>query len=237
MSGKEGTVFILTNDAMPGFVRLDFTTKDDVTARIRKVNRSELPVPYRVEYAARVPDCEALERSLRFVFSDFCEERGSNFFKINPDLLRAAIEPAAIATVELDDEELGIEPDMRTKMDQLSAYHDALRFEALKLEPGTALNFVKDPSLTCTVIGNGMVEFEGNAATPAEASVKAMQKLGFEWDRVSATDYWVPETPHFPKGQSSKANKPGMDSVLTRMPEPADDVGNSPVMFIRNNKI
>lgn len=237
MSAKEGTVFILTNDAMPGFARLDFTTKDDLATRIRKINRSELPVPFRLYFAAQVANCELAERNMRYLFADYAEARDATYFKVNPDMLRAAIELAATAIVELPDEEIGISPQEREQMDKMRAYHDALRFEALNAEPGATLCFSRDRSVTCTAIGNGMVEFDGTAATPADASAKAMESLGFDWGEVAATDYWIPHAGPFAATPRTSAEAPGMDSVLTRMPNGHEEASSSPVMFIRNNKI
>lgn len=236
MSAQEGTVFVLTNDAMPGFVRFDYTTNDDLAARIERINRGELPVPFRLNFAAVVPDCALVNRNIRFLFAEYCEEPGSNFFKIAPDMFRAVIELAANSTVELSDKELGIAPSKRAKMDQIKAYHDAIWFEALNTQAGTKLRFSKNAALKCTAIGNGMVEFDGTVATPAEASIKAMQASGFDWREVSATEYWVPE----PDGLDQAGSEPEGASVKTVLKAAKATVESgpaSPIMFVRNNKI
>ncbi|QFT77350.1 GIY-YIG nuclease family protein [Erythrobacter sp. THAF29] len=236
MSAKEGTVFVLTNDAMPGFVRFDFTTRNDLATRIERINRGELPVPYRLNFAALVPDCALVDRNVRFLFGDYCEKPGSNFFKLNPDILRAAIELAATEVIELSDKEQGISPGERVKMDQIKAYHDAVWFEALNLDAGTKLHFSKNEALTCTAIGNGMVEFDGTEATPAEASAKAMQACGFDWRDVSATEYWIPETNGLNPSSSEHAG-PAINRVLRAKHASAENGSGSPIMFVRNNKI
>lgn len=234
MSAKEGTVFVLTNDAMPGFVRLDHTTKNDLAARIERINRGELPVPFRLHYAAVVADCELVDRNIRFMFAEYCEKPGSKFFKINPDILHAAIELAAREVIELSDKEQGISPAERAKMDQIRAYHDAVRFEALNAEAGTVLRFSKNEALTCKAMGNGMVEIDGNPATPAEASAMAMQASGFDWPDVAATDYWVPDGPGDPGGNPATSS---VHAVLRAKHADPHNGSGSPIMFVRNNKI
>lgn len=236
MSAKEGTVFVLTNDAMPGFVRFDYTTRDDLAAKIERINRAELPVPFRLNFAAVVPDCALVNRNIRFLFAEYCEEPGSNFFKMGPDPFRAAIELAATAIVELSDEEQGIAPRERAKMDQIKAYHDAVWFEALNAEAGTTLRFSKNEALKCTAIGNGMVEFDGSVATPAEASVRAMQASGFDWRDVSATEFWVPEPDGFDQ-PAKEAAASAVHTVLRAKNGGAEKGSASPIMFVRNNAI
>ncbi len=236
MSGREGIIFILTNDAMPGFARVESTTKNDVPAKVRKINKSALPVPFRLYFAARVGDIALVDRNLHFLFADHCESRDSQFFKINPDLLRAAIELAANTIVEIEDKELGISPKARSQMQHIRASHAALRFEALNAEPGSSLSFVKDRTISCTALGNGLVEFEGEALPPAQASLKAMHKIGFDWGEVSPTAYWTPTSGVSAKGGSDEVIPPDLESEIPEVPIVPNDADDSPVMFIRNKK-
>ncbi|QIG53205.1 GIY-YIG nuclease family protein [Altererythrobacter sp. BO-6] len=237
MSGQEGTAFILTNDAMPGFARVEFTTKDDLANKIKKINRSDLPIPFRLYFAAKVNDCDLVDRNLHYLFSDHCDTRDARFFRINPDRLRVAIELAATAPIAIDDDDIGISPEMRARMDQIKASHDASRFGAFSAAPGTVLYFTKDTTITCTALGNGMVEFEGKATTPAEATRDALKAIGFDWDEAFATDYWLTQSVgpagHGRSAESSQAAAHVAEEFAVLATEPDD----SPVMFIRNRKI
>lgn len=237
MSAKACTAFILVNDAIPDFSRLETTTKDDLVARIGRLNRTELPVPFRLFYAASVGDGELLVRNIRFLFADRWEGGESGFFKVAPELLRAVIEPAATAVLEYSDEDLGVSPAQRAQMTSIRDYHDTLRFRALNVEPGTILQFALDPSVTCTVIGNGLVEFEEVIATPAEASLKAMHKLGFDWNEVSAIDYWTAASSDRLSADHFQAGVSIMDSALAAKKAAEEAADASPIMFVRNNKI
>lgn len=237
MSGQEGTAFILINDAIPGFARFEYTTKGDVAAKVQKLNNGDLPVPFRVYYAATVKDCSLLERNLHYLFADHRDDRSSRFFRINPDLLRAAIELAAQDAVELSDEELGLAPEVRARMDQIRASHDASRFGAFSVRPDTVLHFSRDMSITCTALESGLVKYDDEEVTPAEATLRAMRKIGFDWAEVSATDYWVRQ--ELRPADGSRANVPSalVEGGFQKVPEARNDAGESPVMFIRNRKI
>ncbi|WFL75956.1 GIY-YIG nuclease family protein [Altererythrobacter arenosus] len=234
MSGREGTVFILTNDAMPGFSRVDYTTGDDLGSKISRVNKSALPVPFRLYFAAKVPDVKLVDRNLHYLFADYCDARDAQFFKINPDMLRAAIELAAISVIQVSDKEQGISAFDRAQMDRLRTAHDNVRFEALNAEAGTELYFSRDRTITCTALGNGLVEFDGTAMSPAEASASAMRAIGFDWAEVSSVDYWLSQGDPAARKARGDVIPPDVDHGMPEVPIVPNDADDSPVMFIRS---
>lgn len=236
MSRKEGYVFVLINDAMPGFVRVDFSGKDDVAEKVARVNESAPPVPFRVYLAAKVGDWKLLKRNLRFLFDKYCDAANPEFYTVNPEMIRAAVELAAIEQVELADTAIGISSGKRAQMDLLRASHGALKFLALKAEPGSQLFFARHPSITCTVAEGGLVEYGGKEMTPALAAERALAELGFAWTDLAGTDYW---TTVCPVDASEKASSLASDRMAVETPEALivpNDAENSPVMFIRNTK-
>jgi hypothetical protein len=237
MTGQEGTAFVLTNDAMPGFARFEFTTKDDIAERIRKINKSDLPLPFRLYFAALVNDCELLNRNLHYLFADHCDARASNFFRINPDLLRATIELAATSLVELSDEEVGISAEKRLQMEQLKTSQDASLFGAFSARPGTTLYFSKDPTISCTALENGMIDYGGAVLTPADATIRALQQIGFDWSEVSASGYWVLEAARPADKAGDSVNSVRSGSQLLKVVAVRNDDNDSPVVFIRNDKL
>ncbi|MBD2841012.1 hypothetical protein [Erythrobacter rubeus] len=237
MSGKEGSVFILMNDAMPGFARIDFTAKDDVAARVLKINQSALPVPFRIYMAASVYDWKALQQTLRFLFREQFDPDDPEYFTGNPELLRAAIEPAASAVHEFSDEEIGISAAKRSQMDRLRSSHEALKFMSLNAAPGTILYFSKDPSISCTALENGLVKFEGKELSPAIAARQAMRKLGFEWNELAGTDYWTPLGSSLGGNAKAAPSAMRMEAEMPEAPIVPNEVDDSPVVFVRNTKL
>ena len=235
MSSKEGYVFVLINDAMPGFVRVDFSAKDNVAERIATVNQDAPPVPFRVYLAARVIDWKLVSRNLRFLFNDYCDPENPDFYTVNPELIRAAIELSVIEELELSAKDVGISARKAAQMELLRASHQALQFLALKAGPGTCLYFARDASITCTVAEGGLVEFAGKEVTPALAAERALNKLGFGWSGIAGTDYWTPAPPIDPSEVvSAVASTRGEPEVAEALVVP-NDTENSPVMFIRNS--
>jgi hypothetical protein len=83
----EGFVYLLRNEAMPGFVKIGLTELS-VEQRIRQLNNTSVPLPFEEYFAARVPDCQALERTLHFVFGEKRVNPNREFFRIDPDLAK-----------------------------------------------------------------------------------------------------------------------------------------------------
>lgn len=237
MSANAGTVFILSNDAMPGYARIEYEAKDDIANRIKQFNSAPLPVPFRLFFAAKVTNMKLVKRNLEYLFAEHQDCSDAAFYTANPDELRAAIEMAAIETVELSDEEQGISGSARAKMNQLRARHEDVYSKAQLPPAGALLYFSKSRSITCQSVGNGMVSFDGATVTPGVAAARALKKLGFNWASAHGAGYWIPLGTR--SGQASNAaTDPASsdDAVMPDMPFVMEDADASPVMFIRNKK-
>jgi hypothetical protein len=92
----EGYVYILTNAAMPGYIKIGLTQRDEVADRVRQLDNTSTPLPFEVYYAAKVPDCRKLERTLHFVFGERRARLSREFFSTDLDLAKAIIELVAI---------------------------------------------------------------------------------------------------------------------------------------------
>ena len=58
----QGIVYILTNEAMPGYVKIG-RTDGDLASRVRQPDSTGVPLPFEVFYAARVRDSASLSVS------------------------------------------------------------------------------------------------------------------------------------------------------------------------------
>lgn len=189
-----GIVYILTNEAMPGYVKLGRTEQDDVAIRVRQLDTTGVPMPFEVHFAATVPDCEKVERTLHFVFGEGRARKGREFFKINPDLAKAIIELVAITPLELTDEEQDIDAKERKEIEQAKQNRREVRtFSSLGIEPGAVLTFTKDDQITCTVISNRKVLFRCEEMSPSAAALQVVHDMGYTWPAVSGMEYWAYE--------------------------------------------
>ncbi len=72
MDDKRGIFYILTNDAMPGLVKIGKTQMDDVQKRMDQLYSgiTSVPLPFHCLFAAEVEDCDKMEKLAHRVFKE-----------------------------------------------------------------------------------------------------------------------------------------------------------------------
>lgn len=188
---SEGFVYILKNEAMPGYIKLGFTQQNDVESRMRQLHTTGVPLPFECTYFARVPDCRRVERALHFVFDDDRAAASREFFLIDPDRAKAIVELVAIEVETLSDQQQQITPEQRHAIEEVKSRAEAMTFVRLGLPVGTVLTFTKDPEVACTVAGTREVEFRGQIMRLSAAALIAVKEMGYNWSTVRGSDYWA----------------------------------------------
>ena len=61
---NSGIIYLLTNEAMPGFVKIGKTTRKDPQVRIDELNNTSVPVPFECVLAVRVETPAGIEDAL-----------------------------------------------------------------------------------------------------------------------------------------------------------------------------
>jgi len=175
---------------MPGYVKIGLTRHDDVADRVRQLDNTSVPTPFECYFAAHVPDCEKLERTLHFVFGEKRARRNREFFTISPDLAKAIIELVADTRVELTDAEQSIDAGERQEIERIRHRREVRTFTSLNIPIGETLTFAKDSTITCSVAKPRKVLFRGEELSPSAAALKVVHEMGYDWPAVSGMDYW-----------------------------------------------
>jgi hypothetical protein len=81
---KHGIVYVLTNPAMPGLVKIG-QTASDITSRMNELNTTGVPLPFDCLFACEVDDCKAVEDALHKAFYPYRINPRREFFEIDPD--------------------------------------------------------------------------------------------------------------------------------------------------------
>ena len=76
-------VYILTNEAMPGYIKIGLT-ENLVSERVVQLDNTSVALPFQCYYAARVEDNRRIERALHTAFGDFRVRPNREFFKMDP---------------------------------------------------------------------------------------------------------------------------------------------------------
>ena len=80
-----GFVYVLTNPAMPGLVKIGLTTRN-VKQRIDELYTTGVPHRFTCVYNRYVTDCSVLELALHRYFKRSRVNNDREFFKISPQL-------------------------------------------------------------------------------------------------------------------------------------------------------
>jgi hypothetical protein len=81
---KHGVVYVLTNPAMPGFVKIG-KTANNIHERLRELYTTGVPLPFDCPYACEVDDCDVVENSLHKAFYPNRINPKREFFEIDPE--------------------------------------------------------------------------------------------------------------------------------------------------------
>ena len=90
-----GWVYILTNPAMPGLVKIGLTTRTPKERAAELSGSSGVPMPYAVAWARAVADCAAIEKVVHRMLDDRRVNGKREAFRCDVNTARQVIEAAA----------------------------------------------------------------------------------------------------------------------------------------------
>lgn len=82
MEKSEGIIYILSNPAMPGLIKIGMTNQEDVKLRMAQIYTTGVPLPFECVYAARVSNYEKVEKALHTAFGPDRINPKREFFEI-----------------------------------------------------------------------------------------------------------------------------------------------------------
>ncbi len=125
-----GIVYILTNPAMPGIVKVGKTARENVETRLNELYSSSVPVPFECEYAARVEDETDVEKAFHIAFSPYRINPKREFFQIEAEQAVALLKVMALedVTPSLQAEAEKVDADAREGAQRLKTRRPNLNF-------------------------------------------------------------------------------------------------------------
>ena len=97
---NEGIVYVLTNPAMPGIVKIGRTGRA-VEARLADLYSTGVPLPFECEYAAKVKDQNEVESAFHLAFGPYRINPKREFFNIEPEQAINLLKLMALGIVTL----------------------------------------------------------------------------------------------------------------------------------------
>jgi hypothetical protein len=183
-----GIVYLITNPAMPGLVKIGITTQDDVQVRLAQLYTTSVPVPFECAYASRVNDPDKVEKALHTAFGPSRINPKREYFKI--DVVQAL---SILKLLEIEDVTPGVnaqpspvsEEEREAGM-ELTRRRPRINFVQMNIPVGSEL-VSKVTGENAMVISERLVRFRDE-----ETSLSAATRLTLGIDyNVAPTAYWT----------------------------------------------
>ena len=193
----EGIVYVLSNPAMPGILKIGRTTRASVEDRMRELYNTSVPFQFVCEYACAAKDCAALEKALHAAFAQQRLNPNREFFRIGVEQLLpllnylSELHQATNRTAEveqvLQQHETAADAAAR---DRYIARRPRMNFYEMGLTDGSLLTFngatTSPEPITATVCEAHKVLYAGSTTTLTPLT---QQLLNLPYS-VSPARYW-----------------------------------------------
>ena len=184
-------VYVLTNPAMPGLVKIGSTSQGEVDLRMKQLYSTGVPVPFDCAFACRVPDAYKVEKAIHDAFGIHRINPTREFFKIEPErvisILKLLHVDDATQTVEDAIEASATKADLQAAAQVKISRRPRMDFVELGIPIGSVLVAV-DGGAQATVVDAKRVEFRGE-----ECSLSAATRKLFGLP----DDYAIQPSPHW----------------------------------------
>lgn len=182
-------VYILTNEAMPGYIKIGITERD-ISKRISELDSTGVPLPFRCYYAAEVDDHRRIEKALHTAFGDRRVRSSREFFTVDPYRVKAILE--AIAIREVTPEIQIIESSEDSQAVELAIKKaPRFKFSLVNIPIGSKLQFTQDEKVEAIVHSDTEIFFEGNITSLSAAALVATHRLGYKTPSAAGPWYWL----------------------------------------------
>jgi hypothetical protein len=185
--GNEGIIYIISNPAMPGLVKIGKTI--DLESRLKSLYSSGVPLPFRCIFAKKVSNYHFVEREIHNLLAPHRENTNREFFRIAEDQVVSSLrivegEDVTPKSDDFEDKEDEVAFQKTTRIGQ------RFNFDMVNIRMGSILHFSRDENITCKVISSTRVEFEGNNHSLSSAGLIAINRMGYSWKSMPGPLNW-----------------------------------------------
>ena len=185
-------IYVLTNPAMPGLVKIGKTTQQEVDERMKQLYGTGVPVPFDCAFACQVKDAHEVEKALHFAFGNMRVNPNREFFRIETERVVAVLK-----LLKVDDITAEFEEKIESEVDQADKQsaqnlkdikRPRMDFYELGILSGSVL-ISKDGLMRVTVVEAKKVEFDGALISLTEATRKLLDLP--EGYPIQPSPYWT----------------------------------------------
>lgn len=186
-------VYVLTNPAMPGLVKIGKTTQSEVEDRMRQLYGTGVPVPFDCAFACHVKDAGEVEKAIHFAFGSSRINPNREFFRVEAERVIAILKLLKVdditSQVERSLETDVPAVDIQSAQEMKHARRPRMNFYELGIPAGSVLVCTEDSSVTATVVDERRIQFEG-AVTSLTAATRKVLDLPDDYP-IQPSPYWT----------------------------------------------
>ena len=188
---EKGFIYVFRNDAMPEYIKIGITT--NIKNRLRELDTTGIPVPFRCHYAIQVEDYITRERLLHAAFADHRVRDNREFFRLAPERAVAALKAIGGQELSTFDNEMIDEEGKVVDDKELKNIVRSKRFpfKECGIPVGAELVFTRDESKKAHVTAGNQVEYEGQIYSLSSLAKRLLQEKGYNWKAVSGPSFFT----------------------------------------------
>lgn len=188
MDEKLNVVYVLTNPAMPGLVKIGSTSQTDHATRVSQLYTTGVPVPFDIEYACKVSNHVEVEAALHTAFAPQRINQRREFFRIEPDQAIAILRLLNVddVTEEVKADSEGIDEQDKQAAEQLRKRRSTMDFDTMDIPVNAILHSTKSRDIAI-VVDSKKVKFREHSSISLTAATREVLEKDYD---VRPALYW-----------------------------------------------
>lgn len=182
-----GKVYILTNDAMPGIIKIGIT-ENSIEERMRSLDTTSVPMPFRFHYAIESDKYKEIEKLMHNAFSKLRVRDNREFFKMDAENAVSALKISCAPEIKLNNEM--IDENGTIIEEEPKPQKTLFTFSSVNIPIDAELSFTRDENIKCKVVSDREVEYDGEKYYLSGLAKKLFNDLGYNWKAVQGTMYF-----------------------------------------------
>ena len=185
-----GIIYILTNPAMPGIVKIGKTARE-IETRLGELYTTGVPVPFECVFAGKVSDIDKVEKAFHLAFAPYRINPKREFFQIEAEQAIAMLELMTTedVTPALQKEADEVDIESKEASRKLKARRPSYNFLEMGIPIGSKLYFTQSSGKSVEVANERRVSFKGEIIS-LSAVTKELLNISY---RISPGHYWTYE--------------------------------------------
>jgi hypothetical protein len=184
-----GIVYVLTNEAMPGLIKIGLT-QGELEQRILSLDNTSVALPFECYYAGSVDDAAQVEKALHTAFGDHRVRANREFFELDPYRAKAVLDLLAVEDVTPQGDVVE-SPDDLEAVERVVKRRPPFRFSYAGIPVGATIEFARDSDATAIVVDDTRIRFRDEETSLSAAAIQIMSELGYASKAWSGPALWL----------------------------------------------